>query len=367
MDARSFFEQRLPTLLAERKRQSNHPRISCLFEIDGDGGGRWWVEFANGSARVDSTDYRDADCVFQMTNADFVSLLADPAEGQILAWQGKLRVRGTRESLQVVTELLFPTIPNQYDSYYVSLMRLVPSLRLIFMNHGYAAETDQFDWLREDDLLWRYSINLVRQVIGDFPLSGRRVLETGCGRGGPCSYLVRYHQPALVVGLDACQAAAVFCQHRHPEAGLTFLAGRAEQLPFRLRSFDVVLNVESAHCYPDLAPFFAEVARVLVPGGLFCYADTFSTESFERVTGVLSLSRALRLIQSSDITAGVCRAIERNRQTFSDLLCSMVDPNLHNFALIAHLICSVNVEMLAKYRSGEWRYHLWLFERVGES
>ena len=37
--------------------------------------------------------------------------------------------------------------------------------------------------------------------------------------------------------------------------------------------FDVVINLEASHCYPNFTRFLAEVARVLKPGGHFLYAD----------------------------------------------------------------------------------------------
>ena len=40
-----------------------------------------------------------------------------------------------------------------------------------------------------------------------------------------------------------------------------------------MRSFDVVINIEASHLYDDRARFFAEVLRVLKPGGHFCYTD----------------------------------------------------------------------------------------------
>src|SRR5690606_38010974 len=38
-------------------------------------------------------------------------------------------------------------------------------------------------------------------------------------------------------------------------------------------SFDIIINIESSHCYGDRAAFFKEVARTLKPSGYFLYAD----------------------------------------------------------------------------------------------
>jgi len=36
---------------------------------------------------------------------------------------------------------------------------------------------------------------------------------------------------------------------------------------------DLIVNIESAHCYPDFVGFMKEVDRVLNPGGHFMFAD----------------------------------------------------------------------------------------------
>src|SRR5437879_948108 len=59
----------------------------------------------------------------------------------------------------------------------------------------------------------------------------------------------------------------------HKLPGLRFIQGDAEALPVFDRSCDVVVNVEAASLYEDPARFFAEVERVLRPGGMFLFAD----------------------------------------------------------------------------------------------
>jgi O-methyltransferase len=264
-----------------------------------------------------------------------------------------------------VAEALFPgRVLSAYDGYYASLMRLVPDQRLIFMNHGYAAEiAEDFRWVRDDDWVWRYSMNLVRHVLAGVDVAGCRVLDIGCGRGGGCAYIAGYLGPKLIAGIDTCTEAIRFCRLRHQAAGLHFVAGRAEQLPWRDESFDVVLNIESSHCYPDLGAFFQQVTRVLSPAGFFCYADNFTPARLARTGDLLARSASFRVLRATDITAAVARAIALNRAVFSNLLSSMVDPDLENFAIVADLIRSINVHSYQKYMSGQWLYHAWLLER----
>src|SRR5204863_875878 len=115
----------------------------------------------------------------------------------------------------------------------------------------------------------RYSIQLYHHLARTVNMDGARVLEVGCGRGGGCSYLARYQQPASVLGIDFSAKAIAFCNRVHAVPGLTFQQGDAESLPCETGTFDVVLNVESSHCYGSVPAFLGEVFRVLRPGGYF--------------------------------------------------------------------------------------------------
>ena len=119
----------------------------------------------------------------------------------------------------------------------------------------------------------RFCIQLYHRTATQVDLSGKRVLEVGCGHGGGASYLMRTLHPASYTGLDLNPAGIAFCRKRHNLPGLDFVQGDAENLPFADESFDAVINIESSHLYPRFPRFLAEVARVLRPGGHFLYAD----------------------------------------------------------------------------------------------
>jgi SAM-dependent methyltransferase len=80
------------------------------------------------------------------------------------------------------------------------------------------------------------------------------------------------------------------------------VVGTAMALPVADASFDVVTNVESSHCYPDIEAFYREVARVLRPGGIFLYTDLLPSDP--DLTGFDCLRR-------DDITSQVLAACDR--------------------------------------------------------
>ena len=102
---------------------------------------------------------------------------------------------------------------------------------------------------------------------------GKTVLEVGSGRGGGAAFVAKYLRPKSMIGIDYADRSVRFCRRAYELPNLSFAPGDAEHMPFDDASFDVVLNVESSHCYPDMARFVAEAARVLRPAGRLLFAD----------------------------------------------------------------------------------------------
>jgi SAM-dependent methyltransferase len=181
------------------------------------------------------------------------------------------------------------------------------------MNYGYA-ETDgrtrPFD-LQPEDESERFPIALYRHVATLAPLAGCDVLEIGSGRGGGASYVARYLEPRRVVGIDLSGRAVAFSNRRHVIRNLHFRQGDAERLPFDDHSFDSVINVESSFCYPSIDGFFAEVKRVLRPGGHLHYTDL--RLAHELLDWRTAIARSgLEIVFERDITTNVVEALHRD-------------------------------------------------------
>ncbi|MDJ0709081.1 MAG: methyltransferase domain-containing protein [Woeseiaceae bacterium] len=116
--------------------------------------------------------------------------------------------------------------------------------------------------------------NVARLLDGTEP-AGKLILDIGCGIGGPAMDMVRLHG-AQVVGVDLEAPLIERAKAEAREAGLhehcQFLHVQPGGLPFADASFDIVTSSGAVTQTPDKPALFAEVRRVLRPGGHFrCY------------------------------------------------------------------------------------------------
>jgi ubiquinone/menaquinone biosynthesis C-methylase UbiE len=163
------------------------------------------------------------------------------------------------------------------------------------------------------------------------------VLEVGSGRGGGASYLARYREPKKMVGVDFSPEAVAFCEGRYAKVpNVQFFVGDAEKLPFADACFDVVVNVESSHCYGNIGKFFGEVTRVLRPDGYFVYADLRTAAEMEELKALLSARGNWQILEEEDITAQVAAALKaddtRKRKMIAELVPSEWQPIFKEFA-----------------------------------
>jgi ubiquinone/menaquinone biosynthesis C-methylase UbiE len=182
---------------------------------------------------------------------------------------------------------------------------------IVYMNYGYAPTATVLPSAEAADQLCANLYLRVAAGAGARGVAGKRVLEVGAGRGGGASLVARTLRPARVVAVDFSPSAVALAQRRHAGvANLEFRVGDAEKLPFADAEFDVVLNVESSHCYGNVAQFVAEVARVLKPGGVFAMADFRSPEQMSALEALLRAQAGLELVEAEDITSNVLDALD---------------------------------------------------------
>lgn len=232
-----------------------------------------------------------------------------------------------------------------------------------FMNYGFEPEPGTAVMpLEKEHEADRLCVQLYEQVLAGVELEGKQVVEVGSGRGGGASYLSRTHRPAKFTGLDFSKGAVKLCRRTHASvANLEFERGDAEDLPLADASCDVVINVESSHCYGDIDKFLREVARVTRPSGHFAVADFRSEGEMHELAAKLDAMPGFRLLESVDITERVVAALQSDDARKRQLIEEIITPRLrHLFGEFAGLRGG---RMFVSLKEREMVYHRFLLQK----
>ncbi|MEC9475712.1 MAG: class I SAM-dependent methyltransferase [Planctomycetota bacterium] len=217
-----------------------------------------------------------------------------------------------------------PAGRNQlWKNWYDKLISQLGNSEYRFINYGYMAQEKlELDPAEQDR---RNFIELYQQTLGDTDLTGKDVLDVSSGLGGGALWISRRHRPASLVAMDLSTEAVNLCNEWYSDQrNLRFVVGNSESLPFPDSSFDVIYNVESAHCYTNFGAFLQEVQRVLRPDGVFCWSDFQNRDSMDSLRLQFS-SAGFTTVNFEDITDGVIRSLEYVRCGISD---GSLDSNL---------------------------------------
>ena len=128
-------------------------------------------------------------------------------------------------------------------------------------------------------------------------LPGTRVLEVGVGTG---LALPRYRAEKRVVGIDLSRemlekaAGRVRSEHLSHVAGLVEM--NAEKMAFADGSFDIAVAMFTASVVPDAKALFAEMSRVVRPGGHLLFVNHFAAERGLRWWAERSMAPLARLL-----------------------------------------------------------------------
>ncbi|WP_127112587.1 methyltransferase domain-containing protein [Shimia sediminis] len=114
-------------------------------------------------------------------------------------------------------------------------------------------------------------------VVEGLDLSGKTVLDIGCGSGAIAVLLAEKLGAARVVGIDVEEPVCAAARNRAEQKGLS---DRIEirlvepgPLPFDNESFDVVYSKDSIIHIPDKEALCTDAYRVLRPGGWLAASD----------------------------------------------------------------------------------------------
>lgn len=199
---------------------------------------------------------------------------------------------------------------------------------IIFLNYGF--HDNKILKLNKEDEKDRYGIQLYHKIASAVKLKDKKVLEVGCGKGGGSSYIARYLKPKQIIGLDKSKNQILFNKKHYNINNLKFQAGDALNIPFSDKSIDVVINIESSHCYPNFGKFIKEVKRVLTKNGYFLFADFRKQDLIQPVVKSLKKS-GLKIIKYEEITKNVLEALDLDHKRRIKLMNKFLPKFIHGW------------------------------------
>jgi len=106
-----------------------------------------------------------------------------------------------------------------------------------------------------------------------------RILDVGCGIGGPSRYLAKTFG-CRVVGVDLtpefCRVATMLAERTGLSDKVQYRQGNALAMPFEDLSFDVVWSQNVVMNIADRNRLYCEIHRVLRPGGRYAFSDVIA-------------------------------------------------------------------------------------------
>lgn len=233
--------------------------------------------------------------------------------------------------------------------------------KFVFMNYGYEdKDNTQSLNLSAEDEPFRYFIQLYNFVVKDINLQDKDIMEVGCGRGGGGSFMLRYKNPRSFMGIDLSESAINWCKQHFQFNNSSWTQGFADALPVADMSVDVIVNVESSHCYPSMEKFLSEVKRTLRPNGYLAFCDLRRSSGVENLDTVINKS-GLDVIKHYEITPQVLNALDCISRTRDDQITS-VFPALFRSAVrdFAAVKDTVVYQML---KTGQMKYFYYLLQK----
>ena len=149
---------------------------------------------------------------------------------------------------------------------------------------------------------------LVTRIAAALPKNAT-ILDVGNGLGAQDPVIAEVAQPRALIAMNITRSQLVAGKARLEDAGASALNADATRIPLASNSVDGVISVEAAFHFPSRRQFFAEVMRVLRPGGVLTMSDVGAERAprtpGEIVAGITNLRvwglKARNMISANDI------------------------------------------------------------------
>ena len=171
------------------------------------------------------------------------------------------------------------------------------------------------EWMWGEGFLSPGGADEVARIVAGAPIAGARVLDVGCGLGAIDLLLVERFGAAHVTGIDVEAPLVARAAARVEAAGLSDRISVRKvspgPFPFDDGAFDVVFSKDSMIHIPDKPALYADVLRVLAPGGWMAVGDWFGnglepTRAMRDWLDAVGLTFTLESIEASGKLVEAC-------------------------------------------------------------
>jgi len=155
------------------------------------------------------------------------------------------------------------------------------------------------------------------------------------------------------IGVDLSEVQTAYCKKIYQgNSKLEFLNGDSQKLSkikeLDDEQLDIVINVESGHCYPNFKKFIQEVEKVLAPGGYFAYSDFRPAHEWAGVEEQLK-STSMKIVKKENISQNVMHSLKLDEERKFKLMEKKLGPVLKfYFSLIGGVKGSHSYDGLSK-------------------
>lgn len=234
-------------------------------------------------------------------NVDLLELLACPTCGAPLALDEVSEPTSRVETGQLICSICSLLAP---------IVRSIPRFvadEAYARSFGYQWNKFRSTQLDHDDAHESERTFIEKTGIDPTGLSGKRVLEVGCGMGRFAEVCARHG--ARVVGVDLSEAVEPAAENLSGFPECDVIQADVFDLPLADESFDVIYSIGVLHHTPDTKEAFLRLPRLLRPGGeiaIWVYsgepidrAASGMKYVYRRVTPKLSTTTMLRLSRAA--------------------------------------------------------------------
>ncbi len=227
-------------------------------------------------------------------------------------------------------------------------------------NFGLVLPENETLVLKAEDEKDRIYFQMYQYACRKLSLKEKTVLEIGSSVGGGCYFIHEYLQPKYLKGIDLIESQIKLAKKRHQQYPIVFEQGNACNLKEPENFYDVVVNIESSHGYPDFSAFLKGVYKALKKEGTMAIADIRYAYDIPKMEEDF-ISHGFSIQHQEDITKWVLKALDESDKTKREMLKDT--PLFYTFfKSFAGLKGSRNYRYLAE---GKLRYMLYILQKNG--